>query len=61
MRIDSGSVGSPLTTHEVRDSFAAMELKNLVKNLLAEINKISKSEAVVGSIRDAGQAKAVPA
>ena len=37
-----------------------MELKSLVKNLLSEINKISKSEAVVGSIRDAGKAKVMP-
>jgi len=49
-----------LTTHGVRDSFEAMELKNLVKNLLTEINKISKSEAVVGTIRDAGRAKVMP-
>jgi uncharacterized spore protein YtfJ len=37
-----------------------MELKNLVKNLLLEINKISKSEAVVGGVRDAGKAKVMP-
>jgi len=49
-----------LTTHGVRDSFEAMELKNLVKSLLTEINKISKSEAVVGNIRDAGKAKVMP-
>jgi uncharacterized spore protein YtfJ len=38
----------------------AMELKSLVKNLLSEINKISKSEAVVGGVRDAGRAKVIP-
>jgi uncharacterized spore protein YtfJ len=37
-----------------------MELKSLVKNLLSEINKISKSEAVVGGVRDAGKAKVIP-
>ena len=37
-----------------------MELKNLVKNLLGEINKISKSDAVVGGVRDAGKAKVMP-
>ena len=39
---------------------AVMELKNLVKNLLTEINKISRSEAVVGTVRDAGKAKVMP-
>ena len=37
-----------------------MELRNLVKNLLGEINKISKSDAVVGGVRDAGRAKVMP-
>jgi uncharacterized spore protein YtfJ len=37
-----------------------MELKNLVKNLLGEINKISKSDVVVGGVRDAGKAKVMP-
>jgi uncharacterized spore protein YtfJ len=40
--------------------FVPMELKNLVKNLLSEINKISRSEAVVGGVRDAGKAKVIP-
>lgn len=37
-----------------------MEVKNLVKGLLAELNKVSKSDAVVGGVRDAGKAKVVP-
>lgn len=37
-----------------------MEIKNLVKGLLAEVNKVSKSDAVVGGVRDAGKAKVVP-
>ncbi len=37
-----------------------MDLKNLVKGLLAEVSKISKSDAVVGGVRDAGRAKVVP-
>jgi uncharacterized spore protein YtfJ len=37
-----------------------MEVKNLVKGLLAELNKVSKSDAVVGGVRDAGKAKMVP-
>jgi uncharacterized spore protein YtfJ len=41
-------------------AFGLMELKSLVKNLLSEINKLSKSEAVVGGVRDAGKAKVMP-
>jgi len=37
-----------------------MEVKNLVKGLLAELNKVVKSDAVVGGVRDAGKAKVVP-
>lgn len=37
-----------------------MALKDLVTGLLDELNKISKSEAVVGQVRDAGKAKIVP-
>lgn len=37
-----------------------VEVKNLVKGLLAELNKVSKSDAVVGNVRDAGRAKVVP-
>jgi uncharacterized spore protein YtfJ len=37
-----------------------MELNKLVKGLLAELNKVSKSETVVGTVRDAGKAKVVP-
>jgi uncharacterized spore protein YtfJ len=37
-----------------------MELNELVKGLLAELEKISKSDAVVGTVRDAGKAKVLP-
>jgi uncharacterized spore protein YtfJ len=37
-----------------------MEVKNLVKGLMAELNKVVKSDAVVGGVRDAGKAKVVP-
>ncbi len=37
-----------------------MELNKLVKGLLAELNKVAKSETVVGTVRDAGKAKVVP-
>lgn len=37
-----------------------MDLNKLVKGLLTELNKVSKSETVVGSVRDAGKAKVVP-
>ncbi len=37
-----------------------MELNKLVKGLLAELNKVAKSETVVGGVRDAGKAKVVP-
>ncbi len=37
-----------------------MELNDLVKGLLDELNKISKSDAVVGTVRDAGKAKVLP-
>lgn len=35
-------------------------MKNLVKGLLAELSKVSKSDSVVGGVRDAGKAKVVP-
>jgi uncharacterized spore protein YtfJ len=38
----------------------AMALNELLKGLLSELNKVSKSDAVVGSVRDAGRAKVVP-
>jgi uncharacterized spore protein YtfJ len=37
-----------------------MDLNNLVKGLLAELEKVSKSDAVVGTVRDAGRAKVLP-
>lgn len=37
-----------------------MDLNDLVKGLLSELNKVSKSDAVVGTVRDAGKAKVVP-
>jgi uncharacterized spore protein YtfJ len=37
-----------------------MDLNDLVKGLLSELQKISKSDAVVGNVRDAGKAKVLP-
>jgi uncharacterized spore protein YtfJ len=37
-----------------------MDLKELVTELLSELGKISKSDAVVGTVRDAGKAKVLP-
>jgi uncharacterized spore protein YtfJ len=37
-----------------------MDLNDLVKSLLSELQKISKSDAVVGTVRDAGKAKVLP-
>jgi uncharacterized spore protein YtfJ len=37
-----------------------MDLDDLVKSLLGELNKVSKAEAVVGQVRDAGKAKVLP-
>ena len=37
-----------------------MDLKELVTELLSELGKISKSDAVVGVVRDAGKAKVLP-
>lgn len=36
------------------------ELNDLVKGLLEELQKVSKSDAVVGTVRDAGKAKVLP-
>ncbi|MBK7582184.1 MAG: hypothetical protein IPI67_18505 [Myxococcales bacterium] len=37
-----------------------MDLNDLLTGLLSELNKVSKSDAVVGKVRDAGKAKVVP-
>lgn len=37
-----------------------MDLNELVKGLLSELNKVSRSDAVVGTVRDAGKAKVLP-
>lgn len=37
-----------------------MDLKELVTELLSELGKVSKSDAVVGTVRDAGKAKVLP-
>lgn len=38
----------------------AMDLKELVTELLSELGKISRTDAVVGTVRDAGKAKILP-
>lgn len=37
-----------------------MDLKELVTELLSELGKVSRSDAVVGAVRDAGKAKVLP-
>lgn len=37
-----------------------MELDDLVKGLLAEVGRVAKSDAVVGKVRDAGNAQVLP-
>ena len=40
--------------------FSQMDLKDLVSELLTELGKVSRSDAVVGEVRDAGKAKVLP-
>jgi uncharacterized spore protein YtfJ len=37
-----------------------VDLKHLVQELLGELGKIAKADAVVGGVRDAGKAKVLP-
>lgn len=37
-----------------------MDLKHLVQELLEELGKVAKADAVVGGVRDAGKAKVLP-
>lgn len=37
-----------------------MDLKHLVQELLEELGKVAKADAVVGGVRDAGKAKILP-
>jgi uncharacterized spore protein YtfJ len=37
-----------------------MDLKGLMQELLSELGKVSRSDSVVGSVRDAGKAKVLP-
>jgi uncharacterized spore protein YtfJ len=37
-----------------------MDLKNLLSELLGELGKVSRTDAVVGGVRDAGKAKVLP-
>jgi uncharacterized spore protein YtfJ len=37
-----------------------MDLKGLMSELLGELNRVSKADGVVGTVRDAGQAKVLP-
>jgi uncharacterized spore protein YtfJ len=37
-----------------------MELKDLMSELLTELGKVAKTDAVVGQVRDAGKAKVLP-
>ena len=49
-----------LTARGKRDEVVVMELDDLVKGLLAEVSRVAKSDAVVGQVRDAGDAKVLP-
>jgi uncharacterized spore protein YtfJ len=40
--------------------FVAMDLKELVTELLSELGKVSRSDVVAGAVRDAGKAKVLP-
>ena len=37
-----------------------MDLKHLMQELLEELGKVAKADAVVGTVRDAGKAKVLP-
>src|SRR5262245_59828095 len=37
-----------------------MDLKNVMKELLTELGRVAKTDAVVGTVRDAGKAKVLP-
>jgi uncharacterized spore protein YtfJ len=37
-----------------------MDLKDLMSELLGELGRVSKADGVVGTVRDAGQAKVLP-
>lgn len=37
-----------------------MDLKHLVQELLTELGKVARADAVVGGVRDAGKAKVLP-
>jgi uncharacterized spore protein YtfJ len=37
-----------------------MDLKNLMSELLGELGRVAKADGVVGTVRDAGQAKVLP-
>lgn len=37
-----------------------MDLKNVMKELLSELGRVAKTDAVVGTVRDAGKAKVLP-
>lgn len=38
----------------------SMDLKGLMSELLGELGRVSKADGVVGTVRDAGQAKVLP-
>ncbi len=49
-----------LRAPQVRGWVGAMDLKDLVTELLTELGKVSRSDAVVGAVRDAGKSKVLP-
>jgi uncharacterized spore protein YtfJ len=49
-----------LTGTRARGSLADVDLKLLMQELLDELGKVAKADAVVGGVRDAGKAKVLP-
>jgi uncharacterized spore protein YtfJ len=56
-----GTVPHPaLTGRRARGSLDDVDLKHLMQELLEELGKVAKADAVVGGVRDAGRAKVLP-
>src|SRR5258707_2991564 len=49
-----------LTGRQPRGSLEHVDLKLLMQELLDELGKVAKADAVVGGVRDAGKAKVLP-
>jgi uncharacterized spore protein YtfJ len=49
-----------LTGEGARGSLGDVDLKHLMQELLDELGKVAKADAVVGGVRDAGKSKVLP-